>query len=146
MAKKALNPTETRGRTKETKQVKASSEEALPVYKEFQDTTLKTITFSKFRIDATVKFTETLLHNFFNKAMVNGYHFAYKGLHLSVDNIDSSKAKKKIFLFTAIELKVPVNFDKEKIIKDLKRSSERVCGVRTVIDIVFDEIFEDIGL
>lgn len=146
MAKKDINPSETRGRKREIKTAKASSIEVLPVYKEFQDTILKSITFSKFRIDATVGFTEGMLHNFFDKAKANGYYFFYKGLHLSVDDMDTKNAKKKIFLFTAIELRVPVNFTKDKILKDLKRSSERVCDVRTVIDIVFDEIYEDIDV
>lgn len=143
MAKKALNPKETRGAKKESnKKVKASTKEALPVYKEYQDVTLKTVTFARFRIDATVSFTEARLHSFFVKAKENGYHFTYKGLHLSGDNIDSTKVKKISYLFTAVELKVPVNFTKEKIVKDLDKS----CHVRTIAKIIFDEVYEDIGL
>ena len=148
MAKrKASNPMENRGKKKKDIPVKASKKvEALPVYKEYKSTNLKVITFSDFRIDATVSFNESLLHNFFDKAKVNGYYFFYKGLHLSADNIDSKKAKKISYMFTSIELRVPVNYLISKIKKDLTRSSERVCGVRTIAEIVFKEVYEDIGL
>lgn len=138
--KKEKNPFETKGRKKQPK-ASAKPVEALPVYKEYQDQNLKTITFGKFAINTTKGVCEGKLKNYLGRLKKQGYSFIYKGLHLASDSTDSQKVSKLCYLFTAIMLKVPTNFTKEKIIEDLSKTLHTKS-----IEIYYEGLYEDAGL
>ena len=117
---------------------KASDKEVIPSYKEFKSKEQKTVTFSKFVIHATKGVTEKRLKSHLKKIESEGYFFSYKGLHLAGDNTVGEKVEKVCYIFTAIQLRVPSNFDKEKIVDDLQKK----LGTR-VIKFHIEGIYED---